>query len=133
LVLKGVVRAERLDNPTDFIPHILARVKPEYVRKQYGISEWSDATDFIAQLARKTGKLMKGGEMDLNNVAVSMINDFQRVSDCNTWPFSLDTFVIFELCDFYIRVNYHTLCRLCAKRKAAMMKMIRAETGHWMR
>ena len=38
-----------------------------------------DALDFMTRLAKKTGKLIKGGEPDLNNVAVSVINDFQRV------------------------------------------------------
>ena len=39
-----------------------------------------DAVDFMTKLAKKMGKLVKGGEPDLNNVAVSLINDFQRVS-----------------------------------------------------
>jgi nuclear GTP-binding protein len=40
-VLKGVVRAERLLTPVDYIPTILSRVKPEYIRKQYGLPDWS--------------------------------------------------------------------------------------------
>lgn len=109
------MRAERLDNPTDFIPPILARVKPEYVRKQYGLPEWTDAADFVAQLAKKTGKLMKGGEMDLNNVAVSVINDFQRVREQS---------ILFKSC-FYVsqyrscccRVSCRTLCLLPSARR----------------
>ena len=31
-VLKGVVRAERLDEPSEFIPAILRRVKREYIQ-----------------------------------------------------------------------------------------------------
>ena len=42
-VLKGVVRAERLETPSDFIPAILARVRKEYVQRQYLIREWDDA------------------------------------------------------------------------------------------
>jgi nuclear GTP-binding protein len=33
-VLKGVVRAERLKNPEDFIDTILSRVNKEYIIKQ---------------------------------------------------------------------------------------------------
>ena len=44
----------------------------------YGVSEWKDAEDFIKQLAALTGKLLKGGEPDINNVSKTMIMDWQR-------------------------------------------------------
>nr|CCA16408.1 nucleolar GTPbinding protein 2 putative [Albugo laibachii Nc14] len=77
-VLKGIVRAERLPQPTDFIGAILDRVKKEYVVNVYGIEQWKDEWDFLDQLARKSGKLLQKGEPDFNNVAVHVINDFQR-------------------------------------------------------
>ena len=77
-VLKGVVRAERLEEPTEFIPTILARVKQEHIQKHYLLSDWKDSTDFLEKLARRNGKLLKGGEPDVKNVAVSVINDWQR-------------------------------------------------------
>jgi len=46
-VLKGVVRAERLDSPVDFIPAIVARVKPEYIQKMYNVPDWQPAADEI--------------------------------------------------------------------------------------
>ncbi len=73
------MRAERLQNPTDVISEILRRVKIEYLQRQYNLSEWTDDIDFLTQLARRSGKLLKGGEPDFFNVAVSVINDFQRV------------------------------------------------------
>lgn len=39
-VLKGVVRAERLENPVDYIAPILSRVKVEYIQKQYELPGW---------------------------------------------------------------------------------------------
>ncbi|KAF1791143.1 P-loop containing nucleoside triphosphate hydrolase [Phytophthora cactorum] len=77
-VLKGVVRAERLPQPTDFILTILQRVKKEFIVKVYGIDEWNDEWDFLEKLANKCGKLLQKGEPDYNNVAVQMINDYQR-------------------------------------------------------
>lgn len=77
-VLKGVVRAERLPQPTDFILEILNRVKKEYITKVYGIGAWKDEWDFLEQLAIKCGKLLQKGEPDFNTVAVQMINDFGR-------------------------------------------------------
>lgn len=78
IVLKGVVRAERLPDPTDFVPAIIERVKAEYLGRAYGVAEWTDHWNFMEQVAKKTGKLLKGGEPDFANVAIQMINDFQR-------------------------------------------------------
>lgn len=78
-MLKGVVRAERLESPQDFIGEILSRTKPEYIAKQYNIEDWDDALDFITKVASKTGKLLRGGEPDIFNVSVAVINDWQRV------------------------------------------------------
>ena len=44
----------------------------------YGIHDWVDADDFLKQLCLKTGKLLKGGEPDLNNISKQMIVDWQR-------------------------------------------------------
>lgn len=46
-VLKGVVRAERLDAPVDFISAIVARVKPEYIQKMYNVPDWQPAPEDI--------------------------------------------------------------------------------------
>lgn len=79
-VLKGVVRAERLETPSDFIQPILDRVKKDYITRQYGIKSWDDAPDFLTQLAQKQGKLLKGGEVDVESISINIINDWQRVS-----------------------------------------------------
>lgn len=77
-VLKGVIRSERLTNPCDFIDAILDRVKEEHIKKMYNVEKWTDSADFLQQLALATGRLGKGGEPNVNEVAVKMINDWQR-------------------------------------------------------
>lgn len=77
-VLKGVVRAERLENPADYIAPILERVNNDYIVRHYGVSSWESVEDFLSQLAAQKGKLLKGGEPDCNGVARSVINDWQR-------------------------------------------------------
>eukprot|EP01084_Bolivina_argentea_P166258 288686_1 len=77
-VLKGVVRAEKLKDPTDFVASILDRAKPEHLAKLYGIRDWCDEIDCLTQLAAKQGRLLKGGEPDLSCIAVNLINDWQR-------------------------------------------------------
>lgn len=77
-VLKGVVRAERLKDPTDFVAPMLARLKKEHLVRQYGVPDWEDAQDFLMKLARMKGKLLPNGEPCVDTVAKIMINDWQR-------------------------------------------------------
>jgi len=78
-VLKGVVRVEMVDQPYDYIPTVLARVKREYLARTYRIErDWKDTNDFLERLAKKSGKLLKGGEPDVDNVAKMVLNDWQR-------------------------------------------------------
>lgn len=85
-VLKGIVRAERLPDPTIFIAPLLRRCKPEHIANAYelpfagldGSDDEKQADAFAQSLARKMGRLLKGGEPDTRTVAVQMINDWQR-------------------------------------------------------
>jgi len=77
-VLKGVVRVEHLANPEDYVTEILARCKPKYVSRNYKIKSWKDNIDFLEQLAKKCGRLLKGGEPDINAVSKIVLNDFNR-------------------------------------------------------
>ncbi|CAL1532729.1 unnamed protein product [Lymnaea stagnalis] len=78
LVLKGVVRVEKVNQPEDYIHAVLERVKKEYVQKTYGITDWETPEDFLEQVAKKSGRLLKGGEADLSTVAKNILNDYQR-------------------------------------------------------
>lgn len=77
-VLKGVVRVELVSSPQDYVDAVLQRVRPAYMCRTYGISEWSDTDDFLEQVAKRTGKLLKGGNPDVNTVSKQILNDFQR-------------------------------------------------------
>lgn len=78
IVLKGVVRVENVPHPEQYIDELLQRVKREYILKTYSIDDYSTTEDFLEKLARKTGKLLKGAEPDLQTVAKMVLNDFQR-------------------------------------------------------
>jgi nuclear GTP-binding protein len=78
LVLRGVTRSERLQYPEHFIPPILAQVKREYIVRTYGVHGWDSSVDFVEQIARKSGRLLKGGECDIKSVSKQIINDWQR-------------------------------------------------------
>lgn len=82
-VLKGVVRAERLENPEDFIDPILDVVRREHVAARYSLPKegdgtWSSSTDLMEKIAKKAGRLLKGGDPCVRSSAITIIHDFQR-------------------------------------------------------
>lgn len=85
-MLKGVVRVEALATPSEHIPALMERVKPVYLSRTYGIQlpnaddaskNW-DAETFLDKMARMKGRLLKGGEPDLDSVAKIMLSDWVR-------------------------------------------------------
>jgi nuclear GTP-binding protein len=82
-VLKGVVRAERLENPEDYIDAIQSKVRREHIAAQYNIPKdgdqtWHNSTELLEMIAKKSGRLLKGGEPCIRSAAITLINDFQR-------------------------------------------------------
>ena len=47
-------------------------------RRHYKVQTWEDAEDFLTQLAKSSGRLLRGGEPDLNTTAKGMLYDWQR-------------------------------------------------------
>lgn len=85
-VLKGVVRVEALPTPSDHIPELMARVKPLYLSRTYGVplpnkedptQSWEPEV-FLDKLARMKGRLLKGGEPALESVAKIVLSDWVR-------------------------------------------------------
>lgn len=77
-VLKGVVRVELVQNPEDYIEEVIKRVRKEYMVKTYKVDGWETATEFLEKMAARTGKLLKKGEPDVDQVAKMVLNDWQR-------------------------------------------------------
>lgn len=89
-VLKGVVRVEHLSSPSDHITYLLKRVRPEYLARTYGVEGWTDSEDFLKMLAKKMGKLHRGGEPDLRTVATVVLNvSFFSPSPVISSPFQI--------------------------------------------
>ncbi|PWY86064.1 NGP1NT-domain-containing protein [Aspergillus heteromorphus CBS 117.55] len=79
ILLRGVVRVENVENPEQYIPAVLSRVQPRHLERTYGIKVGAeDPIEFLSILARKGGRLLRGGEPDLDGVAKMVINDFLR-------------------------------------------------------
>ncbi|XP_077216030.1 nuclear/nucleolar GTPase 2-like [Tasmannia lanceolata] len=78
IVLKGVVRVANLEDASEHIGEVLKRVKKEHLKRAYKIQDWVDDNDFLVQLCKLSGKLLKGGEPDLMTAAKMVLHDWQR-------------------------------------------------------
>ncbi|KAH9947080.1 NGP1NT-domain-containing protein [Amylocystis lapponica] len=85
-VLKGVVRVEALATPSEHVPALMARVKPIYLSRTYGVplpdpddptQNWEPEV-LMDKLARMKGRLLKGGEPDHEAIAKILLSDWVR-------------------------------------------------------
>ncbi|EPY19532.1 nuclear GTP-binding protein [Strigomonas culicis] len=79
-ILKGVVRVERLGNAdkTETVDTVLKIVKERDIVATYGVHKWTDVIDFLEQLAKLRGKLVTGGQGDVEAAARMVLYDWQR-------------------------------------------------------
>lgn len=78
ILLRGVVRVENVENPEQYIAAVLKKTKPQHIQRTYDIGGFETATEFLELLARKGGRLLKGGEADVDGAAKMVLNDFVR-------------------------------------------------------
>jgi nuclear GTP-binding protein len=78
ILLRGVVRVENVENPEQYIPAVLTKTKPQHIERTYQIKGYTNHIEFLELLARKAGRLLHGGEPDVDGVAKMVLNDFLR-------------------------------------------------------
>lgn len=78
LLLRGSVRVENVEWPAQYVEAVLRRVEPKYLQRTYEVTGYADATGFLELLCRKQGRLLKGGEPDLDACARIVLNDWIR-------------------------------------------------------
>jgi nuclear GTP-binding protein len=78
ILLRGVVRVENVENPSQYVEAMLRKCQRKHIERTYAIKDWTDVDGFLEALARKMGRLLKGGEPDVNSVAKVVLNDFLR-------------------------------------------------------
>jgi nuclear GTP-binding protein len=78
ILLRGVVRVEIVKNPSQYVAAMLERCQTKHLERTYGIKDWENEEDFLELLARKSGRLLKGGEADIDSVARTVLTDFLR-------------------------------------------------------
>lgn len=78
ILLRGVVRVENVENPEQYIAAVLKKTKPHHIERTYDIKGYETPLEFLELLARKGGRLLKGGEADVDGAAKMVLNDFLR-------------------------------------------------------
>jgi len=74
------VRIEQLgEQAHEYVDAVLQRTKHVYLERTYKIQgPFQSSMDFLSKYAARTGKLLKGGEPDINAVAKMVLNDWLR-------------------------------------------------------
>ncbi len=81
LALLGAKNPELLKDPETVAISIITKLRkenPGALAQRYGADENASAHDILIAIARKTGKLQKGGEPDPERAVQTIINDWQR-------------------------------------------------------
>ena len=78
ILLRGVVRVENVQNPGQYIEAVLRRCKPQHIERTYNIQGYTSSMELLDLLAKRGGRLLKGGEADTDGVAKMVLNDFLR-------------------------------------------------------
>lgn len=76
LALRNCIKIEQLDDPILPIKAILARVTRDEIRSYYGVENFETVDQFLLLLARRFGKLKKGGIPDTYAAAKQILNDW---------------------------------------------------------
>lgn len=76
-VLKGAIRVENVEMPEEFLPEVIKIVGKQAVEKCYGI-EFEEIDDFFIKMAKRYGKIVKGGEPNIDLISKIVLHDLHR-------------------------------------------------------
>ncbi|KJP89776.1 hypothetical protein AK88_00484 [Plasmodium fragile] len=78
-ILRCTMRLEKITNPHFYIDDVFKMVDKEHLLRIYKLPEdlqYENSEEFLQILARKMGKLLKGGEPDITSVSKIILNDW---------------------------------------------------------
>jgi nuclear GTP-binding protein len=76
LVLRNIIKIDDIVDPIAPIDEILKRIEHNQLLIRYQIADFSNATEFLTNLALRRGKLQKAGIVDLEAAARIVLNDW---------------------------------------------------------
>lgn len=76
VILRNCVKLETLEDPVGPVEAILKRCSKEQLMLHYRVPDYSNTNDFLALLAKRFGKLKKGGIPDVGKAAKTVLHDW---------------------------------------------------------
>eukprot|EP00127_Corallochytrium_limacisporum_P000977 Clim_evm61s33 gene=Clim_evmTU61s33 len=76
ILLRNAVKIEQIEDPIPAVEVILSRCNRMNIMERYNIPEYRDAHSFLALIARKRGKLRKGGVPDIVAAGKLILQDW---------------------------------------------------------
>ncbi|XP_026880541.2 guanine nucleotide-binding protein-like 3-like protein [Electrophorus electricus] len=76
MILRNCIKIDQLVDPVPAVEAILKRCSKKQIMEHYGVPDFHTALEFLALLARRQGKLKKGGLPDGNKAAKSVLMDW---------------------------------------------------------
>ncbi|RKP18309.1 P-loop containing nucleoside triphosphate hydrolase protein [Rozella allomycis CSF55] len=76
LLLRNCIKVDDIEDPVPPVELILSRCSKQQWTTMYGIPEYRDVSEFLLLIAKKRGKLRKGGIADLDKAARSILHDW---------------------------------------------------------
>lgn len=78
VLLRNCLRTEQIEDPAAAIALILTRTPIEQMMALYGIQRFENVTDFLTKIGRRSGKLKRGGVVDVDSAARLVIKDWNQ-------------------------------------------------------
>ncbi|KAJ0068383.1 hypothetical protein NL108_005964, partial [Boleophthalmus pectinirostris] len=97
MILRNCVKIEQLVDPLPPVEAILRRCNKAQIMQHYGVPDFHTALEFLALLARRQGKLRKGGLPDTDKAAKGVLMD---------WTGSVG-FIIQTISKYFILMSYY--------------------------
>nr|XP_020448544.1 guanine nucleotide-binding protein-like 3-like protein [Monopterus albus] len=105
MILRNCVKIEQLVDPLPPVEAILRRCNKAQIMEHYGVADFHTALEFLALLARRQGKLRKGGLPDTDKAAKSVLMDwtggrisyFTHPPETHTLPTHISAEIVTEM------------------------------------
>merc|ERR1712130_36578 len=78
IMLRNCVKVEKIPDPVQPVEAILRKCNPQKLMVHYKIPEFANAQEFLSNVARRRGKLLKGGIPDYNDAARIVLQDWNN-------------------------------------------------------
>lgn len=78
LILRNSLKVDRISDSISPVEIILKRVGPELLMTAYALPEFSNVTEFLALVAKTRGKQRRGGALDLEGAAMTVLRDWNH-------------------------------------------------------